>query len=191
MTELHEIKAQARRDARKRRKTAASEQTGAADVALAVFDATIEVAQGDVVALYRAIQSELDPAPLADSLWERGITTCYPVVIAPDTPLQFRAADRNTAFIAGAFGAAIPDETAKIVTPSIVIAPLLAFDRALFRLGYGGGFYDRTLELLRAAAPTRAYGYAYAAQEVGAVPIEPTDQWLDGVITEAGFIERA
>ncbi len=191
MTELHEIKAQARRDARKRRKTAASEQTRAADSALAVFDATVEVSQGDVVALYRAIQSELDPVPLAESLWKRGITTCYPVVIAPDTPLQFRAADRNTAFIPGAFGAAIPDESAEIATPSIVIAPLLAFDRALFRLGYGGGFYDRTLELLRAAAPTRAYGYAYAAQEVETVPIERTDQRLDGVITEAGFIERA
>ena len=188
MSELHEIKAEARRAARKRRKSAAFDPERAAGDAMRVFLESVEHSGADTVALYCAIQSELDPRPLVEALWDKGVTTCFPVVIAPDTPLQFREATRSTAFISGAFGAAIPDEAAATVTPTLIIAPLLSFDIKLFRLGYGGGFYDRTLELLRAKSPTRAYGYAYAAQQVDAVPIESTDERLDGIITEAGLI---
>ncbi|MGB8624384.1 MAG: 5-formyltetrahydrofolate cyclo-ligase, partial [Paracoccaceae bacterium] len=69
--------------------------------------------------------------------------------------------------------------------------PLLAFDRRGFRLGYGGGFYDRTLEGLRAARPTLAIGFAYAGQEMDEVPTEPTDQPLDLIVTEDGVIRPA
>jgi 5-formyltetrahydrofolate cyclo-ligase len=68
----------------------------------------------------------------------------------------------------------------------VVIVPLLAFDARGYRLGYGGGFYDRTLETLRARRPTLAVGFAFAAQEVAEVPIEATDQRLDAVVTEEG-----
>ena len=74
------------------------------------------------------------------------------------------------------------------IEPEILIVPLVAFDRAGGRLGYGGGFYDRTLELLRSRRPTRAIGFAYAAQEAEALPLEPTDQPLDMVVTEAEVI---
>ena len=188
MTDLQNIKDQARKDARNRRKTAASGQSNVAFTACRTFLKHVKVDQTDTVAIYRAIQSELDPLPLVEALWKQGIQTCFPVVVEADTPLVFRAADTKTRFISGAFGAAIPDETAPSVTPTIIVAPLLAFDRAGYRLGYGGGFYDRTLEKLRALAPTRAYGYAYLAQQVDVMPIEPTDQKLDGIITEAGLI---
>jgi len=188
MTDLQNIKDQARTEARKRRKTAAFVQSNAAFKACRAFLKHVEITEADTVALYRAIQSEIDPQPLVEALWKQGIETCFPVVVEADTPLEFRAADAKTRFISGAFGAAIPDETAPVVTPTIIVAPLLAFDRAGYRLGYGGGFYDRTLEKLRAWAPTRAYGYAYSAQETDEVPIEPTDQKLDGIITEAGLI---
>lgn len=188
MTDLHKIKDQARRDARERRKFAASQQVNAAFKACRTFLKHFEIGEGDTVALYRAIQSELDPQPLVEALWKAGIETCFPVVAKADTPLEFRAANAKTLFISGAFGASIPEDGTPIVTPTIIIAPLLSFDRAGYRLGYGGGFYDRTLENLRALAPTRAYGYAYAAQEVDTVPIEPTDQRLDGIVTEGGII---
>ena len=68
------------------------------------------------------------------------------------------------------------------------IALALQLDRRLYRLGYGGGFYDRTLEGLRARGPVTAIGFAFAAQEVAEVPIEATDQPLDLVVTEAGVI---
>ena len=70
----------------------------------------------------------------------------------------------------------------------MLIVPLVAFDRRGFRLGYGGGFYDRTLERLRAAGPTTAIGFAFGAQELPEVPVEPTDQPLDLIVTERGPI---
>jgi len=84
---------------------------------------------------------------------------------------------------AGPFGAKIP-LVAEPVTPSVLIVPLLAFDRNGYRLGYGGGYYDRTLEILRANGPVLAVGFAYAAQQIDTVPTEATDQPLDAVVTE-------
>jgi 5-formyltetrahydrofolate cyclo-ligase len=89
--------------------------------------------------------------------------------------------------VAGDFGALIPAEGAWL-EPEVLIVPLLAFDRRGYRLGYGGGFYDRTLERLRARGATLALGFAFAAQEVEAVPIEPTDQRLDVLLTETGLM---
>ena len=89
--------------------------------------------------------------------------------------------------VAGAFGAMIPVDP-EFFEPGIVIVPLLTFTRTGARLGYGGGFYDRTLEGLRAKRPTLAIGFAFAGQE-GDVPLEATDQPLDLIVTEAGVIE--
>lgn len=90
--------------------------------------------------------------------------------------------------IEGEFGAQIP-AAGEWITPEILIVPLVAFDRKGGRLGYGGGFYDRTLELLRAARPTLAIGFAYGAQEAENLPLEATDQPLDMIVTEAEIIE--
>ncbi len=92
--------------------------------------------------------------------------------------------------VEGAFKALVPEEGAW-VEPQVLIVPLLAFDARGYRLGYGGGFYDRTLEGLRARRPVLAVGLAFAAQEVAAVPVEPTDQRLDAVVTETGVTEFA
>ena len=82
-------------------------------------------------------------------------------------------------------------ETGAWLVPEVLIVPLVAFDRAGGRLGYGGGFYDRTLARLRAARPTLAVGFAYAAQEADRLPLEPTDQPLDAIVTERGVIPFA
>jgi 5-formyltetrahydrofolate cyclo-ligase len=89
--------------------------------------------------------------------------------------------------VAGEFGALIPAEGAWL-EPQVLIVPLLAFDRRGFRLGYGGGFYDRTLERLRQRHPVLAVGFAFAAQEVPEVPTENTDQPLDAIVTDQGVI---
>lgn len=87
--------------------------------------------------------------------------------------------------IDGPFGALVPD-TGEFVEPDILIVPMVAFDPRGFRLGYGGGFYDRTLERLRDVNPSvLAIGFAFAAQRLEAVPQEPTDQPLDMIVTEA------
>jgi len=95
-----------------------------------------------------------------------------PIVINADEPLKFERVDGS--------GHATPD---------LIIAPLLAFDRAGGRLGQGGGHYDRTIEALRARGPVFVIGLAYAGQEIEAVPCEPHDQRLDAILTEIGYIE--
>ena len=89
--------------------------------------------------------------------------------------------------VEGPFGARVPEGGAWIV-PQVLIVPLLAWDRRLYRLGYGGGFYDRTLQGLRQRGPVLAIGFAFAAQEVAEVPIDATDQRLDMVVTESGVV---
>lgn len=179
-------KAAARRAAFAARKGAhAAGAEAAADAAAARFLEAIPLAPGDIVAGYRPIRTEIDPTPLMIRLAEAGAPLCCPVVVGAGMPLAFRHWRPGAPMIAGAFGAEIPaDET--LVEPTLLIAPLVAFDRKRRRLGYGGGFYDRTLAMLRARRPTRAIGLAFAAQQIEAAPAEPTDAPLDGVVTESG-----
>ena len=87
----------------------------------------------------------------------------------------------------GAFGAFIPTQE-HIIVPTVVILPLLAFDARGYRLGYGGGFYDRTLERLRSQGPLLSVGLAYSGQEMEDVPTEATDQRLDALVTETAVL---
>lgn len=138
--------------------------------------------QGQVLAGYMPMRTEIDPlAAMAAHQAPVGV----PVILGPDQALKFREWTPGCAMVEGAFKAFIPVEGVWI-EPEVLIVPLLAFDARGFRLGYGGGFYDRTLEALRAKRPTLAVGFAFGAQEVDAVPIEDTDQRLDVIVTEAG-----
>lgn len=143
--------------------------------------------RGAAVAGYLPIRSELDPRPAMAEASARG-PVAVPVIVAKDAPLRFALWTPEMALVPGPFGTLRPEEP-EYITPEIVLVPLVAFDRRGGRLGYGGGFYDRTLEQLRAAGPVHAAGLAYAAQEVEAVPLEPTDQPLDLIITERDIIE--
>jgi 5-formyltetrahydrofolate cyclo-ligase len=110
-----------------------------------------------------------------------------PVIEGAGRPLRFSRWEPGCALRRGPFGTRLP-EVDDFVTPEILIVPLVAFDRAGGRLGYGGGFYDRTLARLRAVRPVLAIGFAYAAQEAEGLPLEPTDQPLDMIVTEAEVI---
>lgn len=110
-----------------------------------------------------------------------------PVILGPGQALRFRRWTPGARLVPGDFGALIP-EVGDWVEPRVLVVPLLAFDRRGYRLGYGGGFYDRTLEGLRARGPVTAIGFAFAAQEVPEVPTEPTDQRLDLIVTESEAI---
>jgi 5-formyltetrahydrofolate cyclo-ligase len=109
-----------------------------------------------------------------------------PVIQAAGRPLLFSRWTPGCDMIEGPFGARIPAVT-ELVEPEILIVPLVAFDASGGRLGYGGGFYDRTLAQLRARRATLAIGFAFAAQEAEALPLEPTDQPLDMIVTETGI----
>lgn len=140
--------------------------------------------RGRVLSGYWPLGAEADPRP---AMRAHAGPLCLPVVLGRGRALGFRAWAPGEALVPGAFGAMVPEAGGEVV-PEVLIVPLLAFDRAGQRLGYGGGFYDRTLAGLRAQGPRLAIGLAFAAQEVASVPCEATDAPLDLIVTEAGVI---
>jgi len=143
-----------------------------------------------VISGYRPIRTEIDPSPLMEALHIAGHRLCVPEIQGRGLALRFREWRPGIEMIEGAFGALVP-ASGDWLEPQLLIAPLLAFDAAGWRLGYGGGFYDRSLEGLRAKRRTLAVGFAYSAQQVAAVPRESTDQPLDAIVTEQGLIRPA
>jgi len=137
---------------------------------------------GAVISGYMPIRTEIDPIPAMTALAARN-RICVPVIEGAGQPLLFREWTPAAEMVEGPFGARVPAGGAWL-EPEILITPLVGFDAGCNRLGYGGGFYDRTLQKLRAQRPTRALGFAYAAQELPALPVEATDQPLDAVVTE-------
>lgn len=164
-------------------------ETGAVAAATAHLLAAIGPAQGRVIAGYLPIRTEIDPRPAMAALHQAGAQIGVPVIAGPGLPLDFRLWTPDAALIPGPFGAMIP-QSGDWVIPDTLIVPLVGFDAACNRLGYGGGFYDRTLARLAAASPVRALGFAFAAQELPPLPLEPTDIPLDAIVTEAGVIRR-
>ncbi len=139
---------------------------------------------GAAVSGFWPIGSEIDSRPLLRALAARGHVVALPVVVGRDRPLVFRAWAEDDAMAEGPWGIREPLESAAEVRPRVLFVPLLAFDRDGYRLGYGGGFYDRSIARLRAAGPVLAIGLAWAAQEVPAVPHDALDEPLDWVLTE-------
>lgn len=161
---------------------AAGGDTGALTAHLA--RALLPFAQG-VIAAYWPIRDEADPRPALAG--HRGIRT-LPVVIARDRPLVFREWRDDRPLVRGAFGIAHPADDMPELRPDVVIVPLAGFDSRGNRLGYGGGFYDRSLQALRATGPVLAIGLAYACQQLEAIPAEDFDQPLDLIATDAGSV---
>jgi len=150
---------------------------------------TLAALRPRVVAGFCSIRSEIDVRPLMLALAATtGAQLAMPVVIARGQPLLFRRWRAEMVLTAGPFGTAHPPESEPALVPDLVLVPLLAFDHRRHRLGYGAGFYDRTLAALRTAGPVAAVGIAYGAQQVDAVPIGDHDERLDLILTERGFI---
>ena len=134
---------------------------------------------------YWPIQGELDPQPLLTELGRRGARCALPAVPGRERPLEFREWTPDDPLVRGEFGTSEPPPDAQVIVPEVLIVPLLAFDKYGFRLGYGGGYYDRTIRSLRRDAKyCLAVGFAYAGQEVDTVPHDETDERLDWVVTE-------
>jgi len=142
----------------------------------------------ETAALYYAQGSELDPTPLAQRLTQARKAVALPAAVSGEGRLQFRSWTPGEALEPDAVGVPAPPATAAGVTPQLVIAPLLAFDRKGGRLGQGGGHYDRTVENLRAHGAVFVVGLAFAGQQVDEIPMEPHDQPLDAILTEVGYI---
>ncbi|MGR3270751.1 5-formyltetrahydrofolate cyclo-ligase [Thalassococcus profundi] len=177
-------KAAARKAAFVRRKAAfdADPGTGAG-----LLSSVLAGYRGVPVSGYLPIRTEIDPRPAMAEAAAHG-PVAVPVIEGAGLPLKFALWQPGMTLVDGPFGAQIP-AAPEFIEPEILIVPLVAFTAAGGRLGYGGGFYDRTLERLRAKRPTLAVGFAYAAQEAETLPMEPTDQPLDMIVTEASILE--
>jgi len=151
----------------------------------------LSVDRDPVVSVYWPIRSEMNTRPLIEALYDSGFKVVLPVMIAVKHPLIFRAFAPDDELMKGPYGLSEPSPEKPALDPSIVFAPLAAFDRKGFRMGYGGGIYDATLTALRAKHLVAAIGLAYAVQEADAVPTEPHDQKLDYIITERETISCA
>jgi 5-formyltetrahydrofolate cyclo-ligase len=184
MNDLTAIKTAARKAAFSRRKAA--------------FDRNIPGAAGrlsEVIAGYRGvalsgflpIRTEIDPLPAMAEAAAHGLVG-VPVIQGKDMPLRFSRWQPDCALRDGPFGASVP-QVDDFFEPEILIVPLVAFDARGGRLGYGGGFYDRTLEMLRNSRPTLAIGFAFDAQQADDLPLEATDQPLDIMVTESRILQ--
>jgi 5-formyltetrahydrofolate cyclo-ligase len=180
---LEDQKAAARVAAFARRKEAHQSGIGTA----AHLSEVLAGYRGVPLAGYMPMRTEIDPLPAMAEAAAHG-PVGVPVIMGAATPLKFRQWEPDCTLIAGEFGAMIP-ESGDWIEPEILIVPLVAFSRTGGRLGYGGGFYDRTLEQLRAKRATLAIGFAYSAQEDANIPLEPVDQPLNLIVTENGVIE--
>ncbi len=179
-TDLTEIKAAARKAAFARRKVAFDMRIPGAAGRLSEV---LAGHRGVPMSGYMPIRTEIDPLPAMAEASAYG-PVGVPVIQAAGQALRFSRWTPEGMLKDGPFGAKVP-EIDDYFDPEILIVPLVAFDAQGGRLGYGGGFYDRTLEGLRAKRPTLAIGFAFDAQEAEHLPLEPTDQPLDMVITES------
>ena len=184
MTEILEAKAALRRSSRQRRREAASGGPRAASEVCRRLLASLVIPVGSTVAGYWPLRDEMDPLPVLSALAARGQRLCLPVVVGAGAALAFRAWQPDAPLEPAAFGTRVPGPDCPAVAPDILLVPLLAFDRRGRRLGYGGGFYDRTLAALRGRRAIVAVGLAFAAQEAAEVPVEAGDEALDRIVTE-------
>ena len=137
-----------------------------------------------VVSGYWPMRDELDDRMLLRQLSERGFRCALPIVVERGQPLVFRHWAPGDALVAAPFGTRAPSDDAEELTPGIVLAPLLAVDARGCRLGYGAGYYDRTLRHLRERGPILAIGIGFDAQLLDAVPCDDGDERLDWVVTD-------
>lgn len=157
--------------------------------AIAAMPLPLELPKGVIIAGYSPIKSEVDPFVLMHTLAARGASLALPVIVARDHPLIFREWRVDEPLVRGQYGIFEPSSDAAEVEPDIVLVPLAAFDRAGHRIGYGRGYYDRTLENLRAIKRVTAVGLAFAVQEIELVPHLSHDEQLDCVLTERELID--
>lgn len=166
-----------------------AEARARAAAAVARHAAALELAAHDVVSAFWPMGEEIDVRPAMEALHARGAALALPTVAGRDKPLVFRRYRPGDPLVPAGFGTSEPAPDAAAVTPTVLLVPLLAFTRAGARLGYGGGFYDRTIAAIAAASgrAPRTIGVGYDAQEVESLPLETHDEPLGALLTESGL----
>lgn len=182
---IDEVKAGLRDMAQKQRAVlSGAERAEASQAAARHFLDAIEIAADQVISAYWPIRDEIDCKPLLGKLMDSGHQVCLPVVQGDELPLVFRRWELGAALYEAGFGSLAPADGAPVVEPDILIIPLLGFDKSGTRLGYGKGYYDRSVAAM--SKVPQLIGYAFTAQELEDIPRDDHDVPLDWLITEDG-----
>lgn len=153
-----------------------------------IFLENLKISDKTIVSGYYPTNNELSPLPLLEYFSSKNIVTALPVVTAKDSPLEFQKWSFGEALFESSFFK-IQQPKSKVVLPDIIIVPLLAFDKNKHRLGYGAGFYDRTLQQLKASGHKFiSVGYAYSFQEASSLPTHDGDIQIDLIVTDEKII---
>ena len=182
-------KAELRVAAQTRRDALPADARKAATETIAARKFPLAIASGTTVSGFMPLKSEINPLPLMQKLAEAGAHLALPAIAGRGKPLIMRAWEFGAPLDRGQWGIREPKADAPEVEPDILLVPLLAFDRAGYRLGYGAGYYDMTIHRLRGLKLVTAVGIAFAAQEVPKIPTTPRDERLDLVLTEREVID--
>lgn len=166
------------------RALAARSQGGDGDALTRHLIAALAPHRGKILSGYWPMRDEADPRPAMET---HDGPLCLPVVPGKAVPLVFRRW-RGEALVPGPFGTSHPADSQPVLRPDVLIVPLAGFDRRGNRIGYGGGYYDRTLQLLRETGDVTAIGLAFAVQELPDIPAGPFDQPLDLIVTDRDVI---
>jgi len=183
-----EHKAQIRKKMQIRRREATADERAAACGYICDKLGSIPLAESDIIAGYYPTQDEIDILQLLDHYHGRNNQVCMPTVTKPELILKFLEWTPGAVMKTGPYN--IPEPVGgKLLVPSVILVPLLAFDRERYRLGYGGGYYDATIARLKESNPSlRTIGIGYSFQEVERLPREAHDARLDMVVTEKEVI---
>jgi 5-formyltetrahydrofolate cyclo-ligase len=172
---IESLKSEIRREALARRDALPAAERAAAAATIAARPLPIPVRPGAIVSGFSPLKSEINPVALMRAFAAAGAQLALPVVAGKGRPLTMRAWSFGEPLASGVWGIREPIPEASEVFPDILIVPLLGFDRAGQRIGYGAGYYDMTIGRLRMMKPVTAVGIAYAAQEIARVPFTPRD----------------
>lgn len=163
-------------------------RAGHAEAIASRLDEIIEDVKGKVVSAYWPMRGEPNLRSWLETLDARGGTGALPVVVQKGAPLIFRAWRKGEPLEKGIWNIPVPSLCAEVVTPDVIIAPVVGFDRACYRLGYGGGYFDRTLACAKNHPVT--VGVGYSAMEIPTIYPQPHDVAMDVVVTEREAIRR-
>jgi 5-formyltetrahydrofolate cyclo-ligase len=188
-TRVEELKATLRQEATALRDALPADARKANAETIAARKFPLSIAPGVIISGFMPLKSEINPLPLMQKLGEAGARLALPAIAGRGKPLIMRTWVFGAPLDRGQWGIREPKPEAPEVEPDILLVPLLAFDRAGYRLGYGAGYYDMTIHRLRALKPVTAVGIAFAAQEVPKIPTTPRDERLDLVLTEREVID--
>jgi len=182
-------KVRLRAEAKKRRAELSPDVRQQASAAIAATELrflTPPLQAGAIIAGFMPIGEEISPLPLMQKMAAQGFGLALPVMAGKNQPLEFRSYAAGDPLVSAVWGIREPGPDKPVLWPDVVLTALLAFDDEGYRLGYGGGYYDRTIRRLRGLKPAVTIGLAYDEQRVDAVPHLDYDERLDWILTPSG-----